>query len=392
MADKTKNISPAGRENKPHIGIFGRCNSGKSTLLNFIVGEKTAIVSPECGTTTDVVRKSYEILDFAPVIFIDTAGIDDISSLAAARIERTLETIYQIDLALIVYTHWGEPEAALAEKLAESAVPFIPVNNIFGEADYDLPPGIAPERVVAVDATSGCPNQREHLLEEIKKAIPESSMRTPSMFNGIAGSGDTVLLVCPIDSESPAGRLILPQVQAIRELLDRNAIAIVVQPGEVKKYLASGIKPRLAVTDSQVFAEVRELLPPDIELTSFSILLAAAKGDLELYTRGLEAVDSLRDGDRILIAESCSHQVSCEDIGRVKIPAWLEQYSGRRLDFTFVSGLAPLPGDLTEYALMIQCGGCMVTRSQLRNRIRRAVAAGVPVTNYGMLIRKLRLK
>lgn len=393
MADNTKNTSaqiPAGRENKPHIGIFGRCNAGKSTLLNFIVGAPAAIVSPECGTTTDVVRKSYEILGFAPAVFIDTAGVDDTSPLAAARMERTFETIYQIDLALIVYTRWGEPEARLAERLAEAAVPFIPVNNIFGDADCDIPPGMAAEAVVAVDAASECPGQRKRLIEEIKRRIPESSLRTPSMFEGLADRGDTVLLVCPIDGEAPAGRLILPQVQAVRELLDRGAVAVTVQPEQIPVALAAGIRPKLAVTDSQVFPEVKRALPEGMELTSFSILLAAAKGDVELYKKGLEAVETLRDGDRILIAESCSHQVSCEDIGRAKIPAWLRQYTGRRLEFTVVTGLAPLPEDLPEYALMVQCGGCMVTRSQLRNRIRRAASAGVPVTNYGMLIRKIK--
>lgn len=390
MADNTKIQPPAGRENKPHIGIFGRCNAGKSTLLNFIVGAPAAIVSPECGTTTDVVRKSYEIEGFAPAVFIDTAGIDDTSSLAAARLERTFETIYQIDLALIVYTRWGEPETALAGRLAEAAVPFVVVNNIFDDADYELPPGIDPERVVAVDASSDCPNQRDQLLEAIKRTIPESSLRTPSMFEGVAGSGDTVLLICPIDRGAPAGRLILPQVQAVRELLDRGAVAVVVQPSEIGRALDAGIRPKVAVTDSQVFAEVRAALPQEIPLTSFSILLAAAKGDMEMYRRGLDAVDALRDGDRVLIAESCSHQVSCEDIGRVKIPTWLKEHTGKELQFTTITGLSPLPPNLEGYALMVQCGGCMVTRSQLRNRIRLAAAAGVPVTNYGMLIRKLR--
>jgi [FeFe] hydrogenase H-cluster maturation GTPase HydF len=349
----------------------------------------TAIVSPQRGTTTDVVRKSYEILDFAPVIFIDTAGIDDDSVLGDERIRRTLAAIGQIDLALLVFEEWGEPERGLAERFHKSSVPFIAVHNIIsGENSAVLPQGAD---VVAVNAIGNDAAQRDRLLDAIKRALPESSYRTPKMFDGIASSGDMVLLICPIDSEAPAGRMILPQVQAIRELLDMHAIPVVVQPEEIARTVASGIDIRIAVTDSQMFAEARRALPDNIELTSFSVLLAAAKGDYTLYLKGLEKVDSLQDGDRILIAESCTHQVSCEDIGRVKIPKWLQEYTGRKLQFTTVSGLAPLPDDLNRYALMIQCGGCMVTRSQLQNRLRSASAAGLPVTNYGMLIRKLRL-
>lgn len=378
-----------GRENKPHIGIFGRCNSGKSSLLNFITAADTAIVSPESGTTTDVVRKSYEILGFAPVVFIDTAGVDDRSSLAEKRVARTMETVWQIDLALLVYTSWGDAERELAARFDSAAVPWIAVRNRFGGGRSE-PSVDEPEAVVEVDASGGDDRQRAALLDEIKRRLPEKSYKTPAMFEGRVAEGDKVLLVCPIDSEAPAGRLILPQVQAIRELLDRHAVPVVVQPGQIGRVMADGDAPKLVVTDSQIFPEVRAVVPAQIEVTSFSILLAAAKGDYELYVKGLEKVDSLHDGDRVLIAESCSHQVSCDDIGRVKIPAWLEKCTGRRLEFTVVSGLAPLPDDLGSYALMVQCGGCMVTRSQLHNRIRRAAAEGVSVTNYGMLIRKIR--
>lgn len=388
---KQENIQAekAGRENKPHIGIFGRCNSGKSSLLNFIVGADTAIVSPESGTTTDVVRKSYEILGFAPVIFIDTAGIDDTSELGQKRIARTVEAMRQIDLALLVYREWGSAEERLLRQLQDVRVPVIVVHNVSGKQADDAT-SINGDRVVTVDAACGSAAQRDALLDEIKRRLPANSYTAPSMFGGRVQTGDVVLLICPIDGEAPAGRMILPQVQAIRELLDRHAIPIVVQPEEIVAVLGRGVRPALAVTDSQIFPEVRAALPADIEVTSFSILLAAAKGDPDLYAAGLEKVDGLRDGDRILIAESCTHQVSCEDIGRVKIPRWLEEYTGRKLHFDTVSGLAPLPGDLAEYALMIQCGACMVTRSQLHNRLRQAAEAGVPVTNYGMLIRKIR--
>ncbi|MCD8172652.1 MAG: [FeFe] hydrogenase H-cluster maturation GTPase HydF [Alistipes sp.] len=381
----------AGRENKTHIGIFGRCNAGKSTLLNFITGTDTAIVSPRQGTTTDLVRKSYEITGFSPVVFIDTGGIDDTSALAAERIRRTREAVLQSDLAIVVYTEWGAPEDILAAHLREAGTPFITLQNLHTGSGpcRAAPPGTG-AGTAAFDISSATPAHHEELTGLIKSALPADAVRPAEMFAGLVDAGDTVILVCPIDSEAPAGRMILPQMQAVREALDRGATAVVVQPGQLAGALRMCPSPRLVVTDSQVYREVRGSVPPHIEVTTFSILLAASKGDMKLYTEGLEAVGRLRDGDRVLIAESCAHRVSCDDIGRVKIPAWLREFTGRELRFTFISGLSPLPDDLAGYSLMVQCGGCMVTRTQLRNRIRRASAAGVPVTNYGMLIRKIR--
>lgn len=375
-----------GREIKPHIGIFGRCNSGKSTLLNFLTGTDTAIVSPERGTTTDVVRKSYEISDFAPVIFIDTAGVDDDSVLGGERLAKTLETIFQIDLAVLVFTEWGVCEDELVSRFEDASVPYIAVRNIFDHVGQEK----ISDGILSVDLMIGGDDVHDRLLDAIKKSLPEKSYKIPSMFAGRVRKGDIVLLVCPVDTGAPAGRLILPQVQALRELLDMHAVGMIVQPDELHDVLRQGFKPGLVVADSQVYGEVRKAVPDSVDVTSFSILLAAAKGDYELYTKGLDAVNGLRDGDKVLIAESCSHQVSCDDIGRVKIPMWLERYTGRKLEFTVVSGLSPLPEDLASYALMVQCGGCMVTRSQLLNRIRKASASGVPVTNYGMLIKKIK--
>lgn len=407
-----------GRENKPHIGIFGRCNTGKSTLLNFITGSRTAIVSPEAGTTADPVKRSHEILGLGPVIFIDTAGIDDTSSeLGRKRTEASLEALGAVDMAIIVFRHWGEEEEALAARLDRDGIPFITVRNIFACrerisddanatnvssrtepcADNNVinqePDGRSTQRSVIsldIDAAHGGDRQRTAILEAIKRTLPESSYTPVSLFGDRVGPGDTVLLICPIDSSAPAGRLILPQVQAIRELLDKGAVAIVLQPDQIETFIANNPAPRLAVTDSQMFGQVERLIPQEVELTSFSILLAAAKGDYGAYLEGLAKVDSLRDGDRILIVENCSHQVSCDDIGRVKIPAWLDAYTGKRLEYTFAGGRSALPADLSKYALMVQCGGCMVTRRQLLNRIREARRAGVAVTNYGMLIRKIR--
>ena len=381
-----------GRENKPHIGLYGRCNAGKSTLLNFITGGETALVSPRAGTTADPVRKSYEILGFAPVVFIDTGGVDDGSELGRRRVARTLETLRQIDLALIVFFDWGEPEEMLAALLREENTPFLAVRNIREGVSVRRMPdaGSLPFPVLALDTLRGTEVDRDRLLTAVREALPEKSYAVPSLFEGIAKPGDVVMLICPVDGEAPAGRLILPQVQAIRNLLDANAVAIVVQPEQVPGVLERGIVPRLAVTDSQAFAEVQAMLPEGVELTSFSILLARLKGDPEAYEKGLEAAARLRDGDRVLILENCMHQTSCEDIGRVKIPRWLSGRTGAKLEFTTVSGLAPLPDDLAAYSLAVQCGGCMVTRSQLQNRIRALGRAGVPVTNYGMLIRWLR--
>ena len=402
-----------GRENKPHIGIYGRCNAGKSSLLNFITGADTAIVSPEAGTTTDVVRKSYEILGFAPVIWLDTAGVDDRSELGRKRVTRTWESLLQVDLALLVFRQWGDPEKELVRRFEQLALPYILVYNgrkgelSCGEDGPGKIPGKPDRMVLEADLLRPEAEVRDRLLEAVRRQLPERACRVPSMFEGRVEAGDRVILVCPIDSEAPAGRLILPQVQAIRELLDRHAVPVVVQPDELAGLFAAdnrpsdksvpplfsavSCRPKLVVTDSQVFARVRAVVPQEVEVTSFSILLAAAKGDFDTYKKGLERVDTLREGDRVLIAENCTHQVSCEDIGRKKIPRWLENYSGCRLHFTFVSGLEPFPEDLADYALVVQCGGCMVTRSQVQGRIRTAVAAGVAITNYGMLIRKVTL-
>ena len=385
MKSENDNRTLAGRESKPHIGIYGRCNTGKSTLLNFMTGGDFAVVSPHSGTTTDPVRKGFEVLDFAPVVLIDTAGIDDVSGLGEQRMRKTVETLAQIDLALLLFRQWGRPERQLAGRLDREGIPYLPVYNRFpGE---DIPETGFP--FLEVNALQGDPREREAIWEAIKKALPEQSYVLPSMFEDKAGRGDLVLLVCPIDSQAPSGRLILPQVQAIRHLLDKHAVAVVVQPDEIGRVLSQGIRPKLVVTDSQAFAEVKVQVPAEVELTSFSILLAQLKGDYRAYSEGLAAVDSLQADDRILILENCIHQTSCEDIGREKIPRLLRQYSGKQLRFTVVSGLAPLPDDLQEYALAVQCGGCMVTRSQLQNRIRAVRRAGVPVTNYGMLLKKL---
>ena len=372
----------AGRESKPHIGIYGRCNAGKSTLLNFITGGAHAVVSAVPGTTTDPVHKSCEIPGFAPVVFIDTAGLDDPSPLGQQRIRKTGETLARIDLALLVFRTWGAPEETITERFRQEEIPFLPILNVPG--NLSEAPAFPPHRTI--DLLHAGEPEREALLQAIAEALPEHSYVMPSLFEGLAQENDTVVLVCPIDSGAPAGRMILPQVQAIRHLLDRHAVALVVQPEQLAALFAGGLRPKLVVTDSQAFARVRAVVPEGIGITSFSILLARSKGDIEAYTAGLARIDALRPGDRVLILENCLHHAGCEDIGRVGIPRLLERKAGGKLHFTVVSGLSALPDDLAEYALAVQCGGCMVTRRQVQGRIRAIRNAGVAVTNYGMLL------
>lgn len=385
-----------GKEEKPHIGIYGRCNVGKSTILNFITEQNVALVSAQPGTTTDPVRKSFEIIDFAPVVFIDTAGLDDITTLGEDRAAITQATLAQIDMAILLFAEWSEWENEFAQRLKHDAIPYIVVYNNFDshkqlttclKASLEQTYGVD---VLSVDGLTGDSEMRDAILAAIVRTLPESSYKVPSMFEGEVSADETVMLVCPIDSEAPAGRLILPQVRAIRDLLDLHAVAMVVQPEQITTVLKTGVMPKLVVTDSQLFAEVKAVVPKGIKVTSFSILMARMKGDYESYQQGLKAIDTLKNGDRILILENCTHQSSCDDIGRVKIPRWLKEYTGCELSVDVVSGLSALPDDIEKYALAIQCGGCMVTRSQLLNRIRGVRAAGVPITNYGMAIEKLR--
>lgn len=377
---------------KPLIGIYGRTNSGKSSLLNFLTGQEVSIVSEEAGTTTDSVRRSYEIRGFGPVVFMDTAGLDDLSALGEQRMERTISSIDNVDLAILVTGHsFGDVERRLIEFFDQGAVPYIVVNNIFdGVLPVSIPLSVVEAgSVLSTDLTDS--SSRDVILEAVKVAIAGNVVDEPSFFGGRISHGDVVIMVCPIDSQAPAGRLILPQVQAVRAALDENAISIVVQLAELQAALAFCAKPRLIVTDSQLFQQITPLVPPGVELTSFSILLSELKGDPETYKKGLEAVDRLTSGARILMVENCSHQTSCEDIGRVKIPRWVSQHSGfDNLTFDFVTGRDPLPADLSVYSLVVQCGGCMVSRRMIQSKIRRVIAAGVPITNYGLLIRRIK--
>ena len=381
-----------GKESKPHIGIYGRRNNGKSSLINCLSGQDIAIVSNHAGTTTDPVKKSFEITGFGPVILVDTAGIDDTGELGDKRVERTLRTLETIDLALLVVTNnvWGEYEDDLIFRFNENDIPFIVINN---KSDLEEPSTAFREKILTTTGTSlfefSSLDKRnfEELISLIGKTIPEHSYKTPALLGDLINYGDIVLLITPIDIEAPAGRLILPQVQAIRDILDNDAVAIVLKETEADAFLKkTGIKPALAITDSQVFNKADASIPKEIPLTSFSIMLARFKGDFESYLKGTSRISGLKDGDRILLLESCTHHVACDDIGRVKIPRWLSNFTGKKLEYDVVAGLDKLPGPVTDYALIIQCGGCMITRRQLHNRLSAAIKAGVPVTNYGMAI------
>jgi len=381
-----------GRESKPHIGIYGRRNNGKSSLINCLAGQDIAIVSDHAGTTTDPVKKSFEITGFGPVILVDTAGIDDSGDLEQICIDRTLRTIEIVDLALLLVTgnSWGKFEEDLIEKFRNHDLPFIVIHS---KSDEEEPTENYKKMITTITGTSlfefSSLDKRnyEELINLIRNTIPGHSYKTPTLLGDLIGYGDIVLLITPIDVEAPEGRLILPQVQAIRDILDNDAVAIVLKEREVDGFLKkTKIKPVLAITDSQVFVKADASIPYDIPLTSFSILLARFKGDFDNYLKGTPQISQLKDGDRVLLLESCTHHVSCDDIGRTKIPRWITSFTGKQIEYDVVAGLDILPRPITDYSLVIQCGGCMITRKQLHNRLQAAIKAGVPVTNYGMAI------
>ena len=381
-----------GRDSKPHIGILGRRNNGKSSLINSLAGQEVAIVSRVAGTTTDPVKKSIEIDGIGPAIMVDTAGMDDIGELGSKRIKRAKDTIRTIDLGILVLAQnrFEEPEREIIRLLEEWEVPFVIVHNKsdlepLREETMEAIPGPHRGRVLSYSTVDE--RNKEELIGMLRRTIPETAYLSRSLVGDIINQGDLVLMITPIDAEAPEGRLILPQVQAIRDILDNDAIAVVVKEREVDALLKRlQPRPALAITDSQVFPKADGSVPEDIPLTSFSIVLARYKGDFSNYLRGTPQLSELQNGDKVLILESCTHHVSCDDIGRVKIPRWLSNFTGKKLHFEVVAGLNNVPGEITDYRMVIQCGGCMITRKQLINRLKPAVDAGIPVTNYGMAI------
>ncbi|WP_418536204.1 [FeFe] hydrogenase H-cluster maturation GTPase HydF [Odoribacter laneus] len=375
---------------KLHIAIVGRRNSGKSSLINVLTGQKVAIVSDVPGTTTDPVKRSYEIPGFASVVFIDTAGIDDTGELGRQRIAKTTEILPQSDFILLLITEnrFEAMEENLVRQIQNLHIPFLILHN---KSDIlSLHPDVkntleSRYKTQVIDFCCRRPENISELFEAIRKLKQIST--SPSLLGKIIRPRDILLLVTPIDSEVPVGRLILPQVQMIRDILDNHSVSIVLQPEEISSFLlTTGIRPRLVITDSQVFKKVAEQIPANTPLTSFSIVLAHRKGYFQEYIKGTRTIDSLQDGDTILLLESCSHHTTCEDIGRVKIPALLKKYTGKQLNFEFIPALDPLEKSPSAYALVIQCGGCMVTSQQLQTRLRPFIESGIPVSNYGMTL------
>ena len=371
-----------GQDLKPHIGIFGRRNVGKSLFINALTGSDVAIVSEMAGTTTDPVRKSMEIFGIGPVILIDTAGIDDVGMLGEKRTAKTLEVIKQIDCAILLISNniYGEFEENLMERFGEWNLPCLLIHNKSDEEPLKLP-------MNAVEFSALTRNNLEGVLNALKQSIPDTAYHQPSLLNGIIQKGDIVMLITPIDSEAPDGRMILPQVMAIRDVLDQDAVNIVVKETEAAEFLHStGIKPALVLTDSQAFGMVSKIIPLEVPLSSFSVAFARMRGPFEDYIRGTHHIAKLKDGDKVLMLESCTHQVSCEDIGRHKLPRWLRAFTQKQLEFEIVAGLTETKLPINEYAMIIQCGGCMITRRQVLGRLSEAMKAGVPISNYGMTI------
>lgn len=383
-------MRPTPKAFRLHIGLFGRRNAGKSSLLNAMTRQDVSIVSDLAGTTTDPVEKPMELLPIGPVLFIDTAGIDDVGNLGVLRAQRTRQVFDRADVGIVVADAdaWGEFEERLLHELRQREIPVIVV---FNKVDVAPPPagvrrklehaGILSVQTIATER-DGVPDVRQALI----KTAPEEFINQPAIVSDLIPAGEMAVLVVPIDKEAPKGRLIQPQVQTIRELLDNDSYMMVLKERELLDGLARLKRPpALVVTDSQAFLKVSQDTPAEVKMTSFSILFARQKGDLRQFVHGAMAIEDLKPGDRVLVAEACSHHPIAEDIGRVKIPRWLRRHVGGELHFTTVQG-HNFPEDLASYQLVVHCGACMWNRREVLSRIVRCRQAGVPIANYGMTI------
>lgn len=374
-----------------HIGIFGRRNAGKSSILNALTGQNMAIVSDIKGTTTDPVSKAMELLPLGPVVMIDTPGIDDDGPLGKLRVQKSYQVLNKTDIALLVAdarTGLTVEEKSLLAKISEKKVPYV---IAFNKSDLSGKSVVAERQQDILDVrgttitVSAATGENIHELKELLASLkPHEEKRR--IIGDFLKPNDFVVLVVPIDKAAPKGRLILPQQQTIRDILDAKAIAIVAQETELADTLRNlGRTPRMVVTDSQVFEKVAAIVPKEIPLTSFSILFARYKGELEAFYEGIRAVEQLKDGDQVLICEGCTHHRQCGDIGTQKIPQWMEAHTGKKLVFSFASGVE-FPENLEPYRLIVHCGGCMLNQREMKYRIACAKDSGVPITNYGMII------
>ena len=384
------NQTPASE--RVHISFFGKRNAGKSSVINAITGQDLAIVSSVRGTTTDPVYKTMELLPLGPVMIIDTPGIDDEGELGALRVRKSYQVLNKTDIAILVVdstTGKGEEEHALIHRFHKKGIPYLVVYNkidlLSGEEIKDLAMSVRPGEVL-VSAADGMNIQE--LKEKIATLKPEDTHKYP-LIQDLIEPLDLVILVVPIDKAAPKGRLILPQQQTIRDILERGALSLVVRDTELKStldhFLSQGVCPKLVVTDSQAFARVSKDVPENITLTSFSILFSRYKGELETQLEGVAALSSIQDDDRILIAEGCTHHRQCGDIGTCKIPDWIRNYTGKKPVFEFTSG-TEFPDDVSSYKMVVHCGGCMLNEREMKYRIACCHDQGVPITNYGLLI------
>ena len=363
-----------------HIGIFGRRNAGKSSLMNALTGQELSIVSEHLGTTTDPVSKSMELLPMGPVVIFDTPGLDDVGDLGALRVRKAAQVLNKTDVALVVIDPTvgiAEEETALIAKIEQKKIPYIVVYN---KSDI----ATAPDGAIRVSAATGAG------INELKERIASLKMpEPPRLLEGLCAPGDVCVLVTPIDSAAPKGRMILPQQQVMREVLDNHGIAPLVQPEELKAVLGTlNVKPRIVITDSQAFGRVSRDVPEDIPLTSFSILFARQRGFLNAAIEAVKALPTLKDGDKLLICEGCTHHRQCDDIGTVKIPRWLLQNTGKQFEFEWTSGTG-FPDDLSPYRMVIHCGACMLNPREVTYRMNCALDQGIPFINYGILIAAL---
>ncbi len=375
------------------IALLGRRNAGKSSLINAMIGQEVAIVSETAGTTTDPVAKHYELSPLGPVTFYDTAGLDDEGELGQKRVAATRKILYRADIAIFINdgSSFGPHELEMLELIREMKIPLL---MAFNKADLTRPQEAnilycqklkIPYVTLSAKAKTGIQEAKDALV----KLAPQSEKEERVILGDIIKAGDRIILVCPIDDAAPKGRLILPQVQTLREILDNNAIGIVVKDTELQASLAMlSEPPDLVVTDSQVIEQVNRETPEPIALTTFSILFARYKGELDVLLTGIDQVDLLKDGDKVMIAEACSHHAQEDDIGRVKIPLWISEYTGKKLSFEVYAG-HDFPENLEDFALCVHCGGCMINAAEMNRRILECHRRGIPITNYGLLICKV---